>query len=78
VETLTLRVLDCCVRIRCTDPEVYTLLTLNYGQMQRPAGPAALQYTAGSSPDSTTFFLRRRGQPPGFPGTSEKFRTLDR
>jgi hypothetical protein len=66
VETLTLHVLGCHVHIRCTDPEVYTLLTLNYGQMQQPAAPAALQYTAGRSPDSTTFFLRRRGQPPCF------------
>jgi hypothetical protein len=62
LNTLSLLVLGCHVRVRCQDAEIRALLVANYGHMQGSRGPATLQYTIARQARSGGFWLSRAGR----------------
>jgi hypothetical protein len=63
MDTLSVMVFGCHVRVQCQDAAALALLVANYGHMQGSQGPAALQYTVGRQERSRGFFVGRAGQP---------------
>ena len=64
LDTLSLLVLGCHVRVQCQDAEIRALLMANYGHMQGSRGPATLQYTVARQARSGGFLVSRAGREP--------------
>jgi hypothetical protein len=64
LDTLSLLVLGCHVRVQCQDAEIRALLVANYGHMQGSRGPATLQYTVARQARSGGFLVSRAGREP--------------
>jgi hypothetical protein len=64
LNTLSLLVLGCNVRVQCRDDDVRALLMANYGHMLTSRGSAALQYTVGRQEGSSGFWISRGGREP--------------
>jgi hypothetical protein len=64
LDTLSLLVLGCHVRVQCQDASTQALLLANYGQMQGSRGSAALHYTVGRRAGSGAFLVSRAGREP--------------
>jgi hypothetical protein len=62
LNTLSLLVLGCHVRVQCQDDEIRALLVANYGHMQGSRGPATLLYTIARQARSGGFLVSRAGR----------------
>ncbi len=62
LDTLSLTVLGCSVRVECEDAEARALLEVNYCRLQGNQGWLDLAYAVGRQPRSPAFFIQREGQ----------------
>lgn len=64
MDSLTLDVLGCGLRVRFKDPRTRDLLHAAYGALRADVRAPAVTYTAGARPCSAAFFLGREGEEP--------------